>query len=85
MKQILLISALSLVATAVSAGDTSKTTDRFMQLDSDQNGVISQAEAANSQSLAPLFEKADANKDGMLDIDEFAKIEYRPVQEKGKQ
>lgn len=82
MKQILLVSALCLMAGNVSAGDTSKTTDRFMQLDTDQNGVISQAEAANSHSLAPLFEKADANKDGMLDVEEFAKIEYRPVQEK---
>ncbi len=80
MKHILQVTVLSVIATAACAGEADKTTSSFMQLDADQNGVISKSEAANSQSLTPVFEQADANKDGMLDVDEFAKIEYRPIQ-----
>jgi Ca2+-binding EF-hand superfamily protein len=75
MKHIILLSAMSLMATAVSAGEMSDTTDNFKQIDSDQNGVISKAEASNSETLAPVFNQVDANQDGMLDTDEFARFE----------
>ena len=81
MKHILLLSALSLMGTVACAEDTSKTSDSFMMLDTDQNGVISKSEAANSQSLAPVFDQADANQDGALDVEEFAKIEFQPVEQ----
>ena len=75
MKHILLLSAISLMATSVSAGDAANTSESFKQIDADQNGMISQTEAANNQALAPVFDQVDANHDGMLDSDEFARFE----------
>ena len=76
MKHIILLSALSLMGTVACAGDVSNTTDDFKQIDADQNGSISQSEASNSQVPAAVFDQADANKDGMLDTDEFARLEF---------
>ncbi len=43
-------------------------------LDADKNGFISKEEAATSDSVAKLFDEADANKDKQLDKSEFVTI-----------
>lgn len=78
MKQIILLSALSIMTAAVNAEPGQAVKDpSFNQIDADQNGMISKSEAEFSKTLPAVFDQADTNQDGMLDSDEFAKIEFQ--------
>lgn len=44
----------------------------FTQLDADQNGVISTAEATQLPALAEQFADVDSNADGWISMDEYA-------------
>ena len=47
---------------------------RFAQLDADQDGFVTKAEAAKIPGVAQRFDRFDANKDGKLDRNEFAAL-----------
>lgn len=59
------------VATALSA-DEVKT---FEELDIDTNGYISKDEAKAQKSIDDNWAKADADKDGRIDVSEFSAFE----------
>jgi hypothetical protein len=44
---------------------------RFREYDKDQNGKLTRDEASQSRRLAPMFDQYDANKDGMIDFNEY--------------
>ncbi|MGH8594824.1 MAG: hypothetical protein ACREV3_13530 [Gammaproteobacteria bacterium] len=44
----------------------------FKQLDADQNGGITTAEAAQLPALAEQFADVDSNADGWISVDEYA-------------
>lgn len=44
----------------------------FTQLDADQNGSISSAEALQLPALAEQFSDVDSNADGWISMDEYA-------------
>ncbi len=78
MKNALLTAALACVAmTAHAATDRqpagSNDPTSFQQVDSDRDGRISRQEAAAFSALEARFEAADANGDGVLSADEFAR------------
>lgn len=47
---------------------------QFRQLDGDDDGFVTRAEAAKMQGIADRLAKFDANKDGKLDRAEFAAL-----------
>lgn len=47
----------------------------FLKLDRNGDGYVSRAEAAGNGDISRLFSKADVNRDGRLDEDEFAKAQ----------
>jgi len=49
--------------------------DMLTQLDADHDGTISKKEAAKDKALSKQFSKLDINRDGKLDVGEFAKFE----------
>ena len=48
---------------------------KFIQLDANRDGFVSQHEARSIRGYAGPFNEADANRDGKLDADEFLKAE----------
>jgi len=50
-------------------------TDAFMKLDVDHDGYITVHESLANSQLNDVFEEADLNGDGMLDMAEFTKLE----------
>lgn len=77
----LLVAALSGVAFAAVAGGqgakdlTMEQKDLMKQLDANQDGVISQAEAAAHPELSQRFQEIDRNGDQRLEKAEFARFE----------
>lgn len=61
----------SITATEESA----RTSPEFNQVDADQNGAISKAEANQVPGLADQFPLADRNADGWVSTDEFSVLE----------
>jgi hypothetical protein len=47
---------------------------QFDTLDADHNGALSKSEASKMPGMQETFERADANKDGKLDIAEFESV-----------
>ena len=43
----------------------------FNRLDSDRNGYVSRVEARSVAGVEKVFDSVDANRDGLLDHDEF--------------
>jgi hypothetical protein len=76
MLQKLTFAALALFVSgvAVAAGE-----GMYGHLDADQDGAISQEEAAAMPGLNDMWTKLDANADGKLDEAEFAKMEVSDV------
>ncbi len=70
MKKILAALAISLLAT------TAAQAAELAEVDTDANGTVSmeEAKAAMPDMADDAFTAADANADGQLDADEFAKI-----------
>jgi hyperosmotically inducible periplasmic protein len=54
----------------------------FVKLDKNGDGYVSRGEAAANGNVSRIFTKADLNKDGRLDEDEFAKAESLIEREK---
>lgn len=81
----LLISAVTLVtlcgiATAATQDVTTVAqADAFKRFDANRDGYIDQAEAAASAELNRLFDSADHNKDGKLNVAEFSEILNGPA------
>jgi hyperosmotically inducible protein len=48
---------------------------KFIELDANRDGYLSQDEVKNLRGYAGPFKEADANRDGKLDADEFVKAE----------
>ncbi|MEH6443259.1 MAG: calcium-binding protein [Oceanospirillaceae bacterium] len=70
MKKILLsIAVLCLPAMSVQASEAELAL--FNQLDTDQNGLISEVEAKVQPKLSPVFVTLDENKDGQLSLAEY--------------
>ena len=65
-----MIGSLLLVSGMAIAGDDMETKD-FAQLDKDQDGQITVAEASADQFIMVNFKNADANLDGYLTEDEY--------------
>ena len=60
---------------AVVFSSTVYADETFSQLDADQDGAISKAEAASLPALNDLWDTYDSNVDGKLDEAEFARFE----------
>lgn len=69
-------SALALIL-AVFAGASMAALPTFAEVDTNGDGKISMKEASSWESLVAGFDKADADRDGML-----SKAEYRKLAEK---
>ena len=73
-----LIAACSLAAAALAtAAEPLPPQDRpeaFRKLDTDQDGFISRQEAAAQPEVAANFDKADRDRDGRLNFEEFETI-----------
>ncbi len=50
-------------------------TEAFKALDTNGDGVVSMQEAQANDNVADEFADGDANDDGVLDMEEFAKME----------
>ncbi len=72
MKRSALFALLCLYA---AAGQAAPQNARFLKLDTNRDGYLSQAETSGIRGYAPAFAQADANHDGKLDPDEFIKAE----------
>lgn len=79
MSRILVVSITALIAAAgpavAAAGDVKvamRPVTSFGYLDGDKDQRISPEEAQADYAVAQGFEQADANRDGVLDRDEFA-------------
>jgi hypothetical protein len=78
MYQKLGLAALALLVSSVAvAGDQTL----YKDLDADQDGQLSQEEAAALPALNDQWTVLDANADGMLDQAEFAKMEVNEMKE----
>jgi len=78
MKKLLLLSVVFGLATApvFADGDSSESlmkSGSFNDVDQNQDGVISRNEAASFSALEAVFDGADSNKDGTLDLQEFTR------------
>lgn len=68
---------VALAATQAAAETLAAGRDRiigFTQIDSDNNGYVSRVEARSISPVETNFERADANKDGLLDRDEYISL-----------
>jgi len=74
MKKIVaIVGGLVLASGIAFAGDDAK--KGFNDLDENQDGVITQSEAAADQELVSKFTTADTNQDGYLTPSEFDALE----------
>ena len=76
MKKLVLLSVVFGLASApvFAAGDSSESlmsSGSFNDVDKNQDGVISRNEAASFSALEAVFDGADSNNDGTLDLQEF--------------
>jgi hypothetical protein len=70
---IAIIGSALLAAGTAFAGDTSQE-QTFNELDQNQDGVLTQAEASADSELIAQFAAADTNQDGMLDLTEYDQV-----------
>jgi hypothetical protein len=68
-----ILGGLTLVAGMAFAGEGQKSS--FNELDQNQDGVITQSEAAADPELVAKFTEADTNQDGYLTPSEFEALE----------
>lgn len=75
MKRLIAVAGiLSLASGMATAGDDASKEKGFEDVDQNQDGVITQAEAAAHQHLVATFNDADVNADGYLTPSEFDAI-----------
>ena len=58
----------------------SKTPRIFAQLDTNQDGKVSQQEAQVSPALVKGFNQIDTNNDGFISLDEFSQLQVEVTQ-----
>lgn len=78
MAMVLAASAASLVATAsAQPGDKIDRVqqDKFRSLDANRDGFVDKSEVSRIRGYAAAFDKADANRDNKLGLEEFAEAE----------
>ena len=68
-----IVGGLALASGLALAGEGQKSS--FNDLDQNQDGVITQSEAAANQELVAQFSQADANQDGYLTPSEFEAVQ----------
>jgi hypothetical protein len=75
MKKITAIAGGFVLATGMAfAGEGGDKAASFEELDQNQDGVITQSEAAQNPELVAQFQQADTNQDGYLTPSEFDAI-----------
>ena len=72
-KKYLLATLAILASSSVIAGDA------YTKLDADNSGSISVAEAAALPGLTDQWKTLDANADGSLNVEEFARFETMEI------
>ena len=80
MKKYLMTIVLGLASSVVFAADDAT---GFNATDSNKDGAITREEAASFAALEQSFDSADANKNGLIEIDEYRQVEIQ--EEAGKQ
>lgn len=60
---------------AVAGGGDKHMEKSFKELDTNNDGAISKAEASDSQYLVANFDKADTNMDGKIQTREYLRVE----------
>lgn len=73
MKQLIMFAATALVAGSVLAGGETMASKSFESLDKNADGRITASESVVDKGLAASFATADANSDGAVSKEEFAK------------
>ena len=70
------VALLLSIATAAGAQDAGEGTQLppFAELDSDQNGYITETEATRAPALVEVFGQLDINDDNQLDAQEFGQV-----------
>ncbi len=78
-----MVFGIGLAGGALAQGDpTAQHDPLFVKLDRNKDGYVSRAEAAGNAGISRFFNKADMNRDGRLDEDEFAKAQSMISREK---
>ena len=70
-----LASAFTSSAAFAQAANRPQPSKLFKQLDSNDDGFVSRAEAAKLRGFGKIFAEADENRDGRLSADEFIKAQ----------
>ena len=70
-----LVSLLSLCLAGAAVAQQEGRIPSFNEIDTDENGQVSLAEAEQSSDVARLFGELDTNNDGQLSNEEFNEIE----------
>ncbi|HUD96015.1 MAG TPA: hypothetical protein VMO24_00630 [Woeseiaceae bacterium] len=71
MKKFVAIASSIVLASGIAFAGEGKDSKKFEDLDANQDGVITQSEAAAHQDLVAVFNEVDANADGYLTPSEF--------------
>lgn len=74
-RAITFLGGLFLASSFAVAGGDKHMEKSFKDLDTNNDGAISKAEASASQYLVANFDKADANRDGKLQTREYLRVE----------
>ena len=65
---------------AAASADQNHGAMSFSKLDTNQDGVVSEQEAASNTRLTDRFQRLDSDNSGSLDKGEFAQFETQPTQ-----
>lgn len=74
MNKLLTVAFAIAFSSVVSANEAAVVKTSFQSIDTDQNGVISPAEASDNKTLSLAFAKLDTDSDGTLSETEYSKF-----------
>ena len=80
----LIVTSAFVASSAFAASAVAGESEKFTQLDTDGNGMISSEEAAVDPELVQDWATADVNGDGQLERAEVSALEQKPKMEMGK-